>query len=97
MILSNGNTIFTDLFKVDTDGDGLIDGLEIRLKKRNYVYHCFEFEIVDGVNPLLLLYSLLILYYYCYLSPDQSPLQSPDQSPCKNNSGQIFCLTVVVQ
>ena len=52
MILSNGNTIFTDPFKIDTDGDGLIDGSEIRLKKCNYTYQCFEFELVDGANPL---------------------------------------------
>ena len=45
MTLSNGKVIFTDPFKNDTDGDGLVDGLEVLLKKFDYSRHSYVFEL----------------------------------------------------
>lgn len=50
MILSNGKIIHTNPYKIDTDGDGLIDGLEISLKEFNAVWNCFVFEFIS--DPL---------------------------------------------
>ena len=45
MTLPNGKVIFTDPFKNDTDGDGLVDGLEVLLKKFDYSRHSYVFEL----------------------------------------------------
>lgn len=45
MTLPNGKVIFTDPFKNDTDGDGLVDGLEVLLKKFDYSRHSYVFRI----------------------------------------------------
>ncbi len=50
MTLSNGDVIFTDPYKNDTDGDGLVDGLEVLLKKFDFNRHSYVFEL--QTNPL---------------------------------------------